>query len=810
MNHKSSKKGDLNITPDKKIVDVHAVPEREKNNSDETENSPLPSYVSQDWPLQSIFHGSIISVEWNGGGGEFKTNKNSFVKEDVDVAVGRNSAEATASLLALEYEDNNPTNNVDFAKLERALTSFNLGYRNELNLQDGDFAFEQTLHRNTFLSIKGEYTDEPDEVESTPDGKPIIEGPISLNEQSFGSSPSYFYSRKPVMNLTNTRRSTRHDEDRFHDGEGLNCRISNCFFDYKNSGQCNPIPDNGGIPNEVHGLIEEMSAIHHFASVASLNSQPDDMFDYIEQLVLDSKNLDNFPSTKGVNGWSQAWIPLFVDIKYRKHMLDFDRWKLGKSDFELKDEQNTLTELLISNAWVEETFRSPLTTNSALNLVDKINQFKVENSKLGIGKISGLNNLAKELSKLDISSITLDFEQVTSTSSGVISSISEIKEITIIDAFGQTQTINTLPNMPNSCVPEISLTLQTKQDNQFILNKPRFSSPARAKFRFIDAENRIEEINPVCGFILCDHLEWAMEVFDYAGESLGQLSLMERNIFDGLNQSGRVSWDPAPGQETRLGRPNEIPNQHLNMLFSQLIELSLEDVARSENNVQPGILSSFMQLLDSTMDTIYTNPTESENLPSLFAGKPICIARAELEIEIMDSSNHTTPVAISVGSIERTLDGVLGYFIDEDYTKFYSIANSNGDTNHPFIKYSNELSIIPGEKIQMTLVFDPLAKLTARTGLVPERILRLKPEYRKAPISKLAPTYRFGPLLIDPTNVAMPLPSLRQDVNWTWISMPKVNQWNEENIADDPQLASIPQDRIKAWNGWLKIDPIEE
>jgi hypothetical protein len=491
-------------------------------------------------------------------------------------------------------------------------------------------------------------------------------------------------------------------------------------------------------------------------------------------------------------------------------MLDFDRWKLGKSDFELKDEQNTLTEILTSNAWVEETFRSPLTTNSALNLVDKINQFKVENSKLGIGKISGLNNLAKELSKLDISSITLDFEQVTSTSSDIISSISEIKEITIIDAFGQTQTINTLPNMPDSCVPEISLTLQTKQDDQFILNKPRFSSPARAKFRFIDAENRIEEINPVCGFILCDHLEWAMEVFDYAGESLGQLSLMERNIFDGLNQSGRVSWDPAPGQETSLGRPNEIPNQHLNMLFSQLIELSLEDVARSENDVQPGILSSFMQLLDSTMDTIYTNPTESENLPSLFAGKPICIARAELEIEIMDSSNHTTPVAISVGSIERTLDGVLGYFIDEDYTKFYSIANSNGDTNHPFIKYSNELSIIPGEKIQMTLVFDPLAKLTARTGLVPERILRLKPEYRKAPISKLAPTYRFGPLLIDPTNVAMPLPSLRQDVNWTWISMPKVNQWNEENIADDPQLASIPQDRIKAWNGWLKIDPIEE
>ncbi len=109
-------------------------------------------------------------------------------------------------------------------------------------------------------------------------------------------------------------------------------------------------------------------------------------------------------------------------------------------------------------------------------------------------------------------------------------------------------------------VPEISLSLQTEQDNRYILNKPRFTSPARVKFRFIDAENNLENINPVCGFILCDHLEWAMEVFDSKGDSLGQLSLMERNIFDGSNQKGRTKWDPAPGQETQLGRPNDLIN----------------------------------------------------------------------------------------------------------------------------------------------------------------------------------------------------------------------------------------------------------
>ena len=59
-------------------------------------------------------------------------------------------------------------------------------------------------------------------------------------------------------------------------------------------------------------------------------------------------------------------------------------------------------------------------------------------------------------------------------------------------------------------------------------------------------------------------------------------------------------------------------------------------------------------------------------------------------------------------------------------------------------------------------------------------------------------------------NIAMPLPSLRQDVNWKWISMPRINQWSEENVSDDTQSANIPQDRIKAWNGWLKIDQIDE
>ena len=55
----------------------------------------------------------------------------------------------------------------------------------------------------------------------------------------------------------------------------------------------------------------------------------------------------------------------------------------------------------------------------------------------------------------------------------------------------------------------------------------------------------------------------------------------------------------------------------------------------------------------------------------------------------------------------------------------------------------------------------------------------------------------------------MPLPSLRQDVNWTWISKPTVSEWKEDNVSGDSQSAKIPEGRAVAWNGWLKIDPIE-
>src|SRR5262249_61306465 len=61
---------------------------------------------------------------------------------------------------------------------------------------------------------------------------------------------------------------------------------------------------------------------------------------------------------------------------------------------------------------------------------------------------------------------------------------------------------------------------------------PRFAAPARLLFRFVDAlprpdplalEDTDETARPVCGYLLPDHLDGALELFDAEGAALGQL-----------------------------------------------------------------------------------------------------------------------------------------------------------------------------------------------------------------------------------------------------------------------------------------------
>ena len=83
--------------------------------------------------------------------------------------------------LAIEYADSKGgKQNTNFPCSRTISHSIQSGHRNQLNQQDGDFLFQQTLHGNTFRSLPGEYEDEPhgEDLEELPSQNTIS----NLNE----------------------------------------------------------------------------------------------------------------------------------------------------------------------------------------------------------------------------------------------------------------------------------------------------------------------------------------------------------------------------------------------------------------------------------------------------------------------------------------------------------------------------------------------------------------------------------------------------------------------------------------------------
>src|SRR5207253_3099631 len=116
---------------------------------------------------------------------------------------------------------------------------------------------------------------------------------------------------------------------------------------------------------------------------------------------------------------------------------------------------------------------------------------------------------------------------------------------------------------------------------------PRFTSPARLMLRMVDASGTPTDADdlstPVCGFVLPNHLEEAVEVFDAAGSALGI-----------LRQDDTLLWEPAPGMAGTAGRSPErtIDNPFLAGVVRGLLDHASGDVSQ---NRPEHVLGAFLR-----------------------------------------------------------------------------------------------------------------------------------------------------------------------------------------------------------------------
>ncbi len=255
---------------------------------------------------------------------------------------------------------------------------------------------------------------------------------------------------------------------------------------------------------------------------------------------------------------------------------------------------------------------------------------------------------------------------------GVLAGTLRPARMRLVDAFGQV--VDLLgsgagrPADAASAAKARTLTVPDRPD--LVAAPPRFTAPGRVLLRFVDAdpsapavalEETGEDVRPVCGYLLPDHLDGTLEFFDADGAAVGQVEPSP----DG---DGRAVWADAPGAPSLAGRPPSgvLADPHLGALADALVRWGVADADREDE----GALSALLRLVDSTLWTVDPFAHAGEEHMSLLVGHPIVVLRAALRLDLDDplqpQDSLTTPVAVRLGALAAWQDGLLGFIVDDD------------------------------------------------------------------------------------------------------------------------------------------------
>ncbi|NOY62874.1 MAG: hypothetical protein GXP10_06960, partial [Gammaproteobacteria bacterium] len=193
------------------------------------------------------------------------------------------------------------------------------------------------------------------------------------------------------------------------------------------------------------------------------------------------------------------------------------------------------------------------------------------------------------------------------------------------------------------------------------------------------------------------------------------------------------------------------------------------------------------------------------------------------------------PMPVRLGSLTRLGDGLMGYFINDDYSQFYPVHESIAEQNrpnrprqgflgaiqtvnsyyegfrndvapvvHPYINRAPTLSVRPGQSVMLTLLIDPRGAVHATSGILPRKRIELMREHVASALANMSMTFRVGPVLTDPETVRMPLPS-EIPGNWSWINRTGPTVWQEGRVVTATDDAKFGDEPAMFTEGWLKL-----
>ncbi len=395
----------------------------------------------------------------------------------------------------------------------------------------------------------------------------------------------------------------------------------------------------------------------------------------------------------------------------------------------------------------------------------------------------------------------------------------QIRDLEIIDAFGQRMTLQTTivrPDGSQNAVPSHNLAPAhgDKAHAQDIFYPPRLLPPSRLWFKWLSAAfdstvpgftddfvemNAHPATSPVCGWVLPNHLDVSLFFYDADGRPFGSFGV-EHDALVYRTRAGNTA-NPRDDLAKDIGPESGPPLPGVNR--------HVFDVMWHVHRQSAGFLKVLMATISSAAGLMNPARFAQEVSLSVLMGQPLALTRAVLALETAGGVLPVSQADISVnaafsqdvlagryrypdrqkasaaaldsvgvplrlGNIADIDDGLVGFFIDGQGTKgpygiFYAptaparsgkeIARPGPDT------ITLTLNAAP---IAVTFLMDPRSPIHATTGILPVETLGIPSDQYAQDMGRLELTFFTHPILRGHGGLTVPLPE-EAGYAWSWV-----------------------------------------
>jgi hypothetical protein len=345
----------------------------------------------------------------------------------------------------------------------------------------------------------------------------------------------------------------------------------------------------------------------------------------------------------------------------------------------------------------------------------------------------------------------------------------------------------------------------------FIQVPPALLQPARLAFDLISAvDDSIyfgpanPGADPICGWILPNHLDASLMAYDAAGTALGEMS-----VGISATDTSTICWNAAPSA----------PWSTLQDIAAHIPHFGPFLLALSGQS--PAQFTDFLQAIDETLWTTVPMGTAFDQSLAVLIGRPLAMVRARLQFLLQGAPypdpawqftfNPQTPeivnypFAVELGNLEQLNDGLIGYFVGDQYDQFNVVTESGaaGDGYLRPIGQNNNYLFLPCDNTTATYVsmlVDPRAAVHATTGILPVVELRLPPQFVNGTIAAMQVAFRMDGVLTDQqisqagdTTILIPVPKEKTGT-WTWMEKDQAGWTSYPTAAPNAvaRLSNVP------------------